>query len=490
MPDHRFPPGQWIQPQISPADPARATGEWRAWWGAAAARHGTPLYAYDLMALRAGVTRLRRALAGSVRVYYALKANGSLALVRELARLGCGADVCSLGELEIARAAGVGARDALYTGPAKSDREIAAAVSWGVGLIVVESVGEARRVAATALRHGRARQCVLLRVNPGPEAVSSGLAPAAPNHRIGGEDPGAKAPSTRLALTGPDCKFGVDEAGVPLAVRQIMGMAGIELGGIHVCTESNVSEAEPLLARARWALALAETLRHEGVDIGVVDLGGGFGVPARSGEAEFDLDGYAAGVRELAAAHPHISLILELGRYPVGGCGTYLVSVSEVKRARDSSFVLVDGGINHLYRPRLTPREQPPTVLSSARAPLEPVTVAGPLLDPEDVLAENVQLPRPRRGDLLAIVGCGGYGFGHGLHGFCLHPTAAEVAWDGERIHLIRERGDPREVTLGQRMLGEEPTSRMVREGIEEHTAKMPPPPAPTPGHRAPRSRA
>lgn len=399
---------------------------WRPFWTAAASCHDTPLYLYELPVLRARAETLRRALPAAVRLAYALKANGSLALASELRRLGWGADVCSPGELAVARAAGFRPRDTLYTGPAKSDRELDAAVAWGVGSIVVESVAEAVRVAAAARRLG-ARQPLLLRVNPGAQLARSGM-----------------------ALSAPVCKFGVDEAQALPAARAIRALPEVELRGVHVSTESDVRSADRLLARAAHALALAARLRADGTPVDTVDLGGGLGVPQRPGEAALDLDAYGAGLQRLMANHAPVSLQLEPGRYPVAESGAYVVSVVGVKRSSGATFALVDGGVHHLYRPRLTPRERPPTVLAQRGGPPERVTVAGPLLDDADVLAHDVVLPRPRPGDLLVIPACGAYGFGHGLQGFCLHPTPAEVVWDGVGLHLVRERGDPLAATAGQ----------------------------------------
>jgi diaminopimelate decarboxylase len=419
------------------------SADWSAFWTVAAGRYGTPLYLYELPTVHARVDALRRALPRSVRVSYAIKANGSLALAAELRRLGCGADVCSLGELETVRAAGFSARDVLYTGPAKSDREIDEAVSWGVGLIVLESAAEAARVARAAGRAG-VRQPVLLRVNPGSALERSGM-----------------------AVTAPACKFGVDEADMVAAARRIRALPGVELRGIHVSTESNVRSADRLLERAEYACALVAPLAADGFDVEVVDLGGGLGVPQRAGDAALDVRAYGAGLRRLTARHPRLSLILELGRYPVAESGSYLVSVVAVKRSRGATFVLVDGGINHLYRPRLAPPDRPPPVLSPSRAPVERVTIGGPLLDADDLLAQDVLLPRPRAGDLLAIPACGAYGYNHGLQGFCLHATPAEVAWDGRRLHLVRERGDPVRVTEGQHL----PAEGLVEPGEREAVA-------------------
>ncbi len=371
------------------------------------------------------MTALRNALPASAEVFYAVKANGSLALVDEMRRLGCGADVCSLGELETVRAAGFSADHVLYTGPAKSEREIAEAVSSGIGLIVVESEAEAVRVAAVAAWAG-IRQPVLLRINPGPALPRRGLAHS--------------------------CRFGVDEVDASTVAERVRALPDVELRGIHVSIGSNLCHTAHLLERAEYTFGLAARLRDDGCDIDVVDLGGGLGVPHSPRGASVDVHAYGAGLRRIADRHPGVSVILELGRYPVAESGTYIVSVAAVKRSAGVTFAFVDGGINHLYRPRLTPAGQPPPVLAAGVAAPEVVTVAGPLLDGDDLLAEAVRIPAPEVGDLLAIPGCGAYGYAHGLHGFCLHATPAEVIWDGTRLHLVRERGEPLTVTAGQHL--------------------------------------
>ncbi len=411
-----------------PVGAEERSAAWRPFWTVAAARYCTPLYLYDVPVVQARMTALRKALPASAEVFYAVKANGSLALVDELRRLGCGADVCSLGELETVRAAGFSADHVLYTGPAKSERELAEAVSSGIGLIVVESEAEAVRVAAVGAWAG-IRQPVLLRINPGPALPRSGLATSVHSGR-----------------------FGVDEVDAIAVAKRVRALPDVELRGIHVSTGSNVCRTAHLLERAEYTFGLAARLRDDGCAIDVVDLGGGFGVPYAPHGATVDVHAYGAGLRRIADRHPGVSVILELGRYPVAESGTYIVSVVAVKRSADVTFAIVDGGINHLYRPRLTPAGRPPPVLAAGVAAPEVVTIAGPLLDADDLLAEAVRIPGPEVGDLLAIPGCGAYGYSHGLHGFCLHATPAEVIWDGARLHLVRERGEPLTVTAGQHL--------------------------------------
>ena len=225
-------------------------------------------------------------------------------------------------------------------------------------------------------------------------------------------------------------------------------------------TDSNVCSAEHMLARAEYTFALAARLRDDGCAIEIVDLGGGIGAPL--GECR----GHRPRrVRRRPSAHldrhPSVAVILELGRYPVAESGAYVVSVAAVKRSAGGTFALVDGGINHLYPPTADARWRSPAGAVRQPRAARARDRRRPLLDADDVLAEAVEYAAPEAGDLLAIPGCGAYGYTHGLHGFCLHPTPAEVLWDGERLHLVRERGDLRTVTAGQHL--PEPRAVSVR---------------------------
>ena len=115
---------------------------------------GTPFYAYDLGAMAQEARALRAAFEGGPHlVAYALKANTAGAVVRTLAREGCGGDVVSGAELRVALACGIAPEHIVYNGVAKTDAEIELALSSGVrgiGAVLIESVEEIARVEARA----------------------------------------------------------------------------------------------------------------------------------------------------------------------------------------------------------------------------------------------------------------------------------------------------------------------------------------------------
>ena len=117
-----------------------------------------------LLPLQRRYRELTKALPPQVQVYYAIKANPSLRLVQELTALGAGMEIASAGELAVAERLGISGDRVLFTGPAKTDDELAASVRYGLRTINVESLGEAQRLDALSAQLGR-RQPILLRVN-------------------------------------------------------------------------------------------------------------------------------------------------------------------------------------------------------------------------------------------------------------------------------------------------------------------------------------
>jgi diaminopimelate decarboxylase len=393
---------------------------------------GTPFYVYDLDLIERRVDALRAILPAGFRIAFAVKSNPALAVVSHLRRCGVGADVASGGELATVLRAGFAAADVAMTGPGKRDAELEAAVAAGIGVITVESIGELRRLEAVAARAGRRRQPILLRL-----AVSDD----------------ARLESVRL-IGGVEGKFGM-----PLAtVREAAGIAAaspnLELLGLHAFGASNLRDADQLAGHVAQLVDVARDVMAE-VErpLRLVDAGGGLGITYADGEEPLDLE--RLGDR-LAAMRAHwdadpalaeLQVILEPGRFLVGPAGAYVARVVDVKGSDAAPVVILDGGINHVVRPALVRSEHRLALLASdsIRAPV-PVTVAGPLCTGVDVFAMGVCLPRPRVGDLVAVLDVGAYGFTESMPWFLSHPTPAEVAIRGGAARLIRPRVEPQEM--------------------------------------------
>lgn len=389
-------------------------------------QYGTPLYLYDLSTVRNQYRAITRTIDYNYSIHYSLKANNSLAVCRELARLGCRADVSSEGELLVAATAGFLPAGTIVTGPGKSPSLIDAVLEHGVGLVTVESLTEALRLDHAAQRLGRCQR-VLLRINPARLPTGNGLAIA-------------------RGVT----KFGIDEDQVPDVMAQLAAFRNIRCVGIQIFVESNVLSADRLADIHAHTVAVASQLRHLGFPVEIVDFGGGIGVAYRPDERPFDLERYAIRMHAVTSNHD-FQYILELGRYLVAESGTYLTQVLDIKRSRRQTMVIVDGGINHLFRPQLLHANALLEVIGKREPPSQIVSIHGPLPSAEDCLVDHVLLPPLDVGDLLAIRNCGAYGLSHGLVGFVSHRLPAEVVVDGEQHRLVRERSSPADTLLHQR---------------------------------------
>jgi diaminopimelate decarboxylase len=395
-------------------------------------RHGTPLYVFDAAVLRRRLARVQTALGPRVRVLFSVKANPSLAVTRCLREAGAGAEIASLGELHLARAAGHAASDLRFAGPGKTDAEIEAAVEAGLGCFHVEAEGEAASIAAAARRRGK-RVGVAVRVNLAQELSGS-----------------------RMRMGGRSSRFGIDEDQVPSLLATIRDEPTLHLAGLHLYSGTQVFDANAFVQQA--SLLIERTIcweREANVRLQELDLGGGFGVAAFAGDPSFDLAAAGHGIQDLVRAHANRTWFAELGRYLCAPAGVYLTRVVQCKRSGGVLQVVVDGGMHHhaaaagfgsvLRRPPLLAHA------TGLRAPADTVsTLGGPLCTPADQFAEQAMLPRLSRGDLVAVLNAGAYGLSFSPVLFLSHPTAAEVMVDGGVARIARHRGQETDVLRGQ----------------------------------------
>jgi diaminopimelate decarboxylase len=356
-------------------------------------------YVYDAAALRARARAVRAALPPGAELLYAVKANGHPEVVAALAAAVDGIEVASGGELDLAVAGGAGA--IVFSGPAKTDAELRAAV--GVGATIhVESRHELQRLAVAA--HGR-RVPVALRVNRAAAAL----------------------PGTHQ-MTGVPTPFGIDEASLPAAIELATSLPEVELVGFHLHAVSNNLDAAAHAAFVADALSWAvQEAGSYGVPLRYLNLGGGFGVDY-TGDDRFDLDVFAAAVPD---PPPGVRLVFEPGRLLAAEAGWYAAQVLDLKRTHGRWFAVLRGGTHHFRLPAAWRYSHPFTVLPLdewgypfARPEVRDVAVdaVGELCTPRDVLTRGQPVDRLRVGDVLVFGRAGAYGWDISHHDFLRHP--------------------------------------------------------------------
>lgn len=388
-----------------------------------AERYGTPLYVTDQDRIVSLYRSFRDALTSQyprVRILYAAKANGNLAILRALAREGAGADVFSIGELRLALAAGMAPGDLLFNGSSKSSADLALAVEKGVP-VSVDSPDELRQLDRISREAGKVTR-IAFRVNPALDV---------PTHR-------------KIATGLATSKFGIPHEKIRDAYREALSCRGVLPVGIHCHIGSQILATEPFAQAARVMAGIVRDLVRMGVPLEFIDLGGGLGIPYHhhDGERAPTPGEYASAivppVRE-AAAELGISpeIWVEPGRFLVADSTILLVRVNSVKRAH-KNFVNVDAGFNLLVRPVMYDSYHEVVVADRADSPpAETFTVTGPICESGDILAHDRNLPPVAAGDILAILDTGAYGFCMSSQ-YNSRPRCAEVLIHGGESALMR----------------------------------------------------
>lgn len=392
-----------------------------------AARYGTPLYLYDASVIRRQLTNVRIAFADlPFRPFYAMKANGNLAILRLLQQSGFGCDSVSPGEIFLAMRAGFRAEDIWFTCSNVSDEDLRAIPDPRI-VVNVNSMSEIDRLLRLGLQNP-----IALRVNPD---VGAGH-----HHDV--------------VTAGASVKFGIDMAEIESA-RMVVEDSGRKVVGLHAHIGSGVTDIAPLIESAKRLLELSPAYAN----LQWINFGGGIATPYKPGDAQFPIAEYGAELARVAGDTLRargLTAILEPGRYLVAESGTLLARVTSKRVSYGVEWIGVDTGFNHLVRPSkysayhhiLNASHGSNASLRESFDPSvtrEQLVVAGNLCESGDVFTREDGEPVRRAidrvsvGDLLAFCDAGAYGFSMGSH-YNARLLPAEVLLEDGNARLIRER--------------------------------------------------
>ncbi len=368
----------------------------------AAQTYGTPLYAYDWQVIQTQLERLKTAF-GTAKIFYAIKANPNLGILKRLHHLGVGFEAVSGGELERTVLAGATGQEILMNGPGKLNADYARAKEIGA-YIILDNTDEATRAA----KHAPNAQ-VLIRVNPG-------LTVSTHDH---------------LATGNASSKFGVSLPDVPSAVGNAE-KAGLEVIGLQMHIGSSIEDPNDYVLALERMAGLAKQIGSRQV----FDMGGGFGL-------KFELEPLAKLGHQAAAAFGANELWIEPGRWLVSESGVLLTTVLEKKKTA-RAFAVVDSGMSELLRPMLYGAVHPMENLSATRATVM-LDIAGAACESGDILGRDVEIAEPKIGDVIAIKSAGAYGSSMASN-YLTRPRPAEVLLENDAWVVLRRRETIQEI--------------------------------------------
>lgn len=348
-----------------------------------------PVYIYDRAILRERVRKMQKALPG-VKMYYAMKANSNLEILKCLREEGCGADLVSGGEATRALESGFTADQMIYSGVGKTKREIREALMIGIGQINVESLPELLRIAQIAKELNKKAK-VSLRLNPDVDIKT---------HKY-------------IATGLKDNKFGMELSLLPDLIQVFKKHAGeLELQGISLHLGSMMKELAGFQEALKKLIPVYQELKKEFSSVRCFDFGGGLGITYENQEIEKE--------EELLLQYAEIALgtlkdlnaqlQCEPGRWLVAHSGVLLTEIQYIKKTSHKNFVVVDTGMHHLLRPALYSAFHKIWALKDNSAKMK-ADIVGPICESADFLGHDRELATVEAGDFLVIADTGAYGF-------------------------------------------------------------------------------
>ena len=390
--------------------------------------YGTPVYVYNAAVVRRQIDRVKNAFrALPFRPFYAMKANGSLAILDLIRNNAFGCDCVSPGEIYIARQAGFTAEEIWFTCSNVSDEDLRGIADPRI-VVNVNSVSEIDRVLHLDLQNP-----IALRVNT---------------------DVGA-GHHADVVTAGGGVKFGIDLAQVNDA-RMIVEDSGRKVVGLHAHIGSGIDDLSPLIESAKRLLDLSPDFAN----LRWLNFGGGISVPYRPGDKEFPIDDYGTELTRIAdrlLRARDLTAILEPGRYVVAQSGTLLARVTAKRISGGLTWLGCDTGFNHLVRPSKYGAYHHIVNASRKSKSKEEYVVAGNLCESGDVFTRDAMgnvtprmIDHTEVGDLIAFLDAGAYGFSMASH-YNARLLPPEVLLDGPQARLIRERQTLEDLVRGQR---------------------------------------
>lgn len=368
-----------------------------------AKKYGTPLYLMDENKIREHIRSYKTAMAeyfpeGSL-PEFASKAFSCKQIYRIMAEEGIDVDTVSVGEIYTAFSAGFPMERVFFHGTNKDDSDIAFAMEKGVGYFVIDNLEEIDAIDRIANEKG-IKQKVLLRVTPGIDPHT---------HK-------------KISTGSEESKFGlsIKTGQGKKATEILLSKENIEFCGFHCHIGSQIFESEPFVTASEMMLEfIADIKKDLGYEPKMLNLGGGFGVRYVESDPEIC---YEEKIKEVSVAfykqcekygiNPPM-ILMEPGRSLVADAGMTLYTVGSVKEvAGYKNYVSIDGGMTD--NPRYTLYESEYTIeLASDMAKKKDfvATVAGRCCESGDLIQEDVKMPKPERGDILAVCTTGAYNY-------------------------------------------------------------------------------
>lgn len=378
---------------------------------------GTPAYIYSRNYFRDRYIEFLNAFREvNPLIFYAVKSNFNISVIKTFAQLGSGADVNSEGEYYRALKAGIHPSRMILSGVGKTEKEIQLAIENDLLMIKAESEEEIIFINEIAAKLNKTAN-VAIRVNPDVDAgthpyISTGLM---------------------------ENKFGINSHDAFDLFTSLRTLKNINFTGIDMHIGSQINKMEPFIEAVEKISELWFHVKEKGLKLEHFDLGGGIGIRYKD-ETTFSLDDFATKLCPLLN-ELDCKIIFEPGRYLTGNGGILAASVLYTKISNDKKFIITDAAMNDLLRPSIYNAYHQIQPLNKKGHNFTDIVadVVGPVCESGDFFAKGRIISDLKKGDKVVILSTGAYGMvmSSNYNGRRRPP---EILVDKDEYRIIRSR--------------------------------------------------
>ena len=379
-----------------------------------AKKFDTPFYCYSYKKLKKNINNFKFHFDKlNPLICFAIKSNSNLGIIKEIKKLGLGADVVSRGELYQALKAGINPKKIVFSGVGKSHSELKYAIDRNILLINSESKSEVIEIEKIAKTKKKIVN-IGIRLNPNTDAKTL----------------------NKISTGKKGDKFGVNEKIFIELVNYIKKSKYINLKCLSVHIGSQIFENKPYEKMLKVISRIISKIKFE---FEYIDLGGGMGIPYQNEKKVFNYSSYQNSIIKYLGKY-NSKIIFEPGRSIIGNTGILLSKIIYIKESQSKNFIILDAGMNDLMRPALYGAKHRIIPITKKRKYSRKIyEFVGPICESTDKFLSVKKFQKLKEKELVIICDVGAYGSSLSSN-YNLRSKPAEILVKGSSIIIAKKR--------------------------------------------------
>ena len=379
-----------------------------------AKKFDTPIYCYSYKQLKENINNfIKNFKSFYPLVCFAIKANPNINLIREIKKLGLGADVVSIGEMMKALKAGINPKKIVFSGVGKTNTEISYAINKKILLINAESKSEIIEIEKIA----KSKKKIIdigIRLNPNTDAKTL----------------------SQISTGKKENKFGVNEKTFFELVKYCNNSKNIKLKCLSVHIGSQIIDHKPYEKMLKVIDRIIKKTNHK---FKFIDLGGGMGISYKNDNKKLNYKKYNFAIKKFLKNH-NSKIIFEPGRSIVGNIGILISKIIYIKENEKKDFIILDAAMNDLMRPALYgSKHRILPVQKTNKISKKIYEFVGPICESTDKFLTLNKFQKLKEKDLVVICDVGAYGMSLSSN-YNARPKPVEILIKGSKINIIKKR--------------------------------------------------